>query len=128
MVYNEPLENIFKSIYENTELKLLHKLANQNLLLDQKKLVKVVTKLFLYYLKEIKLPNSSLGICVGEFYLAGTQFIDNMGELIQSLNINDKVSLVHEKNNPYDKRAVKVQTTDNIKLGYIARTVFTLTF
>jgi len=128
MVYNEPLENIFKSIYENTELKLLHKLANQNLLLDQKKLVKVVTKLFLYYLKEIKLPNSSLGLCVGEFYLAGTQFIDNMGELIQSLNINDKVSLVHEKNNPYDKRAVKVQTTDNIKLGYIARTVFTLTF
>ncbi len=161
MIINPSLETIFKSMYEETDNKLLYKLIKQgkshkeyksirkhflkkikdgdintddihgfmelyrlptkSLLIEQKKLSKITAKLFLHYLKEIKLPDSSLGVCLGEFYLAGTQFIDNMSELIQSLQINDKVVVVSEKNNPYDNRAVKVLTPENIKLGYLPK-------
>ncbi|QOY55700.1 HIRAN domain-containing protein [Candidatus Sulfurimonas marisnigri] len=161
MIINLSLESTFKSMYEQTDNKLLYKLTKQgqshkeyksirkyflkkikdgdintddihsfmelyrlptkSLLIEQKKLSKITAKLFLHYLKEIKLPDSSFGVCLGEFYLAGTQFIDNMSELIQSLQINDKVVVVSEKNNPYDNRAVKVLTTDNIKLGYLPK-------
>ena len=161
MIINPSLENVFKSMYEQTDNKLLHKLTkqgkshkeyisirkyflkkikdgdintddihdfselyrlpNKNLLVEQKKLSKITMKLFLHYLKEIKLPESSLGVCLGEFYLAGTQFIDNMSELIQDMNINDKLLVIAEKNNPYDDRAVKVLTSENIKLGYLPK-------
>ena len=161
MIDNEPLESIFKTIYANTELKLLKKFAkkganhkgrksiqkyflseikngvitesaiynfmelykipNKSLLLSPKQLAKTVAELFYFYLKEIKLPESSLGICLGEFYVAGTQYASNMSELIQSLQINDRIVLISEEDNPYDKKAIKVMSSENQKLGYIAK-------
>ena len=163
MIHNEPLEYIFKSIYQRTNLKVLkrlakkgksdkgHKnirkyflerikdgdinsedvydfmklynLANVSLIVTQSKLAKITTKLFIYYLKEIKLPNSSLGLCLGEFYVVGTQYIENMSELIQNMQVNDRVNVVSESDNPYDNRAVKIQTTDGMKLGYLAKQI-----
>jgi hypothetical protein len=160
MIY-ESLESVFKTIYTNTELKLLTKLAkkgvthkehksmqkyflaqikngditessvhsfmelyklpNKSLLLTRKQLAQTVAELFYFYLKEIKLPDSSLGICLGEFYIAGTQYANNISELIQSLELNERVVLVLEEDNPYDAKAVKVSTSTNNKLGYIAK-------
>jgi len=161
MIYNDKLENYFKVLYENTELKLLQKLAKKGVkhkiytdivqyfqkklddneinieliyefmdtynleknltLINPSKTADKLARLFLFYIKDIKLPDLSLGVCMGEFYIAGTQFIDNISELIQELNLNDKVNLIHEKNNPYDIRAVKILTSQNIKLGYMPK-------
>ncbi len=78
-------------------------------------------KLFVHYLQEIVLPDASLGIYMGEFYVTGTNFIENMSELIQSMKINDRVRIVAEANNPHDFRAVKVLTKDKVKIGYIPK-------
>lgn len=101
----------------------LYNLANVSLIVTQSKLAKITTKLFIYYLKEIKLPNSSLGLCLGEFYVVGTQYIENISELIQNMQVNDRVNVVSESDNPYDNRAVKIQTTDGMKLGYLAKQI-----
>jgi hypothetical protein len=161
MVHKEPIESIFKIMYENTEQKKLHKLAEQgklhkdyknickyfqgkvqnheiniddiykymqlyklsteNLLVDQSKLSKKLANFFINYLRYIKLPNNKLGTYMGEFYIAGTNFVENMSELIQDIQLNDKVKVVAESNNPYDVKAVKVLTENNKKLGYIPK-------
>jgi len=77
--------------------------------------------LFIHYLKEIVVPNSNLGTYMGEFYVTGTNFIENMSELIQDMKINDRVRIVAEVNNPHDFRAVKVRTKDKVKIGYIPK-------
>ena len=77
--------------------------------------------LFIHYLKEIALPDSTLGTYMGEFYVVGTNFIENMSELIQEMQLNDKVKIVAEPNNPYDPRAVKVLTKNKIKIGYMPK-------
>ncbi len=69
----------------------------------------------------MKFPDNSLVVCIGEFYIVGTKHIDNMSELLQGLKINDEVILVNENNNPYDSQAVKVQTTDKVKLRYLSK-------
>ena len=96
-------------------------LNSKQLTVDSELKVFTPAKLFVHYLQEIVLPDSALGTYMGEFYVAGTNFIENMSELIQGMKINDRVKIVAEENNPYDFRAVKVLTKDKVKIGYIPK-------
>lgn len=98
-------------------------LNSKQLAVDSKLKAFAPATLFIQYLKEIILPDPTIGIYMGEFYVAGTNFIENMSELIQDMKINDKVRIVEELNNPYDFRAVKVLTKNKnkIKIGYIPK-------
>ena len=78
-------------------------------------------KLFLQYLEDIVVPNPAIGIYMGEFYVIGTNFIENMSEIMQGMKINDTIKIISETSNPYDTRAVKVLTKGNVKIGYIPK-------
>jgi len=54
--------------------------------------------------------------------IAGTNHIDNINELAESLAIGDRLILLREPDNPYDERAILVLTQKEEKLGYIPRT------
>ena len=99
----------------------LYRLSTDTLYLHPKKIAKQVTKLFLYYLKNIKLPDMQLGVPMGEFYIAGTNYISDISEVMQKLQINERVKIISEKKNPYDKNAVKIISETDVKLGYLPK-------
>lgn len=55
-------------------------------------------------------------------YIAGTMYIEKMGELEPLLEEDDRLELFREPDNAYDKYAILVKTLNGEKLGYIPRT------
>ena len=54
-----------------------------------------------------------------ETHIAGTRHIRNMDQLINKINIGDKVSFFREADNEYDPNAIKVEIESKEKIGYI---------
>lgn len=76
-----------------------------------------------YNLKLIK-PNRAKEEKNREIYLfdthvAGTSYIENIEEIADNLNFDDKLTCIREEDNEYDLQAIKLITEDNEKLGYI---------
>lgn len=56
------------------------------------------------------------------FEIKGTRHIGHQGlKRIESLIINEELTLVLEPTNPYDANAIFVKTKDNIKIGYVPK-------
>lgn len=58
-----------------------------------------------------------------EIYLAslvvvGTYYVQNIGSIFQTIEVDDPIRLVREPDNPYDEYAVRVETANAEKLGY----------
>ena len=121
--FNQKLKEETLCIKDLKTYQDLYKLPSDTFLINLDIASETAAKLFIHYLQEIITPDRSLGICMGEFYITGTQYINDMSELIQELNINDQVQVVSEPKNPYDHKAVKVLTKDNVKLGYIPKSL-----
>lgn len=51
----------------------------------------------------------------------GSRYVENIGQLAGTLQEGDPVRLVLEPENPYDGRAIRVDTMEGSKLGYIPR-------
>ena len=51
----------------------------------------------------------------------GSRYVENIEQLARALREGDSVRLVLEPENPYDERAIRVDTMDGDKLGYIPR-------
>lgn len=60
------------------------------------------------------------GRLFGQIPLAGVEYQD-AEERIEQLGFGETVILKREPDNPHDHRAIAVNTTDNIKLGYIPK-------
>ncbi len=76
-----------------------------------------------YNLKLIK-PNRAKEEKNREIYLfdthvAGTSYIENIEEIADNLNFDDKLTCIREEDNEYDLQAIKLITEDNEKIGYI---------
>lgn len=54
-------------------------------------------------------------------YVAGTTHVDGIEELEQYLNVEDKLDFFREPDNPYDKQAILIKTTDGVKIGYVPK-------
>ena len=52
--------------------------------------------------------------------VVGTYYMQNIGLLYQSLEIDDPLRLVREPDNPYDEYAIRVETADAEMIGYCA--------
>ncbi len=52
-------------------------------------------------------------------YVAGTTHIDNVQELAEELQIGDKLTFTREPNNEFDPQAIRIQTMNNQKVGYV---------
>jgi len=59
-------------------------------------------------------------IFITKFYIAGFSYYDG-DEVIEKLKIKDELKIVAESENPYDRRALAVNTKDDKKLGYVPR-------
>ena len=56
-----------------------------------------------------------------ETHVAGTSHVENIVELEPSLKEGDRLVLVREPGNPYDGRAIRIQTKEGEKIGYVPR-------
>ncbi len=64
--------------------------------------------------KELRLLNTRIN---------GSRYVENIYSLAKSLKEGDAVKLVLEPDNPYDARAIRVDTAGGDKLGYVPRRV-----
>ena len=62
--------------------------------------------------KELRLLNTRIN---------GSRYVDNIYQLSKELKEGDHVRLVLEPENPYDERAIRVDTLGGEKLGYVPR-------
>ena len=53
--------------------------------------------------------------------VVGSHHVEKIEEIIDELWFGDKLELKREPENPYDDRAIRVQTESKQKIGYIAR-------
>lgn len=71
---------------------------------------------------ELVLPKPySRDIYLFDTYVAGTTFVPNMRELEPGLSVGDHLSFAREPDNPYDEQAIRIQTEEGEKLGYVPR-------
>lgn len=110
-------ETLFEEIFE---YQMEFNLNNTYFLTNPNDRVKALSEIYIHYIKNRVEPDKNLGICILEISLAGTQYISDITEIISSLKNGDKLELIWEKNNPFDKNAIKV-LADGRKLGYIPR-------
>lgn len=53
-----------------------------------------------------------------KFYVAGFIYYD--GEtVLHKLKVCDELKIIQEPTNPYDRRALEIYTTNNVKIGYV---------
>ena len=121
------LYKYFKSLLEQEQIsfddiakfKEQYRLRDKFISIAPKSLAQECAKLFCYYLKNIVLPDNTQGLFIGSVYLAGTRYVPDIVEICKELHIGDSVKIEREKENPYDKKAIKVFTKEGKKLGYI---------
>ncbi len=53
--------------------------------------------------------------------VAGSYYVEDFFILLMKLEMGDKLVLVREPDNKYDKFAIRVQNAEGMKLGYIPR-------
>ncbi len=56
-----------------------------------------------------------------ETTVAGTTCIKDIDKIIDSLNIRDDLILYREPDNPNDKHAIRIETINKEKIGYVPR-------
>lgn len=56
-----------------------------------------------------------------ETTVAGTTRIKDIDKIIDSLNIRDDLILYREPDNPNDKHAIRIETINREKIGYVPR-------
>lgn len=56
-----------------------------------------------------------------ETTVAGITYISNIDRIIESMNIWDELILYREPENPNDKHAIRIETINREKIGYIPR-------
>ncbi len=54
-------------------------------------------------------------------HIAGTSYIEGIGELEPYLNIDDKLDFFREPDNPHDKQAIMIKNADGVKIGYVPK-------
>ncbi len=54
-------------------------------------------------------------------YVAGTSYIEGMDELEPHLQAGDRLEFFREPDNLYDNKAIVIETTDGVKIGYVPR-------
>lgn len=63
----------------------------------------------------------AVDIFLFETYVAGTSYIENIELLAPMLNIEDKLVFYREPNNPYDENAIRIETLNGDKIGYVPK-------
>ena len=53
--------------------------------------------------------------------VAGTNHITEIEELAAGLDLGERVELIREPDNPYDEYAIRIDTAEGCKIGYIPR-------
>lgn len=54
-------------------------------------------------------------------FVAGTSYIDGIEAIGLNLKEGDRLVFYREPNNPHDPQAIRIETLDKIKIGYVPR-------
>lgn len=115
------LKNGFLSIEEIDQFSKLYPGKEEMFLITYQSAAMEAAKLFIRYLQSSVVPDSSKGMFIGSFYIAGTAHIPGITEIICDIEIGASVQVEHEALNPHDEKAIKISTLDGKKLGYIPK-------
>ena len=68
----------------------------------------------------VDLPNPfERDIFLFDTFVAGTTHIENIEEISEKINIGDKLKFYREFDNKVDHQAIRIETQENIKIGYV---------
>jgi HIRAN domain len=115
---NIELDLILKEIFdyfERYDLKQNYFLANPN---DR---ASALAEIFTHYVQMRIEPSREVGAALFEAEIAGCNYVPNISEIAQNIKEGERLVLEREKQNPYDKKAIKVLTASGVKLGYIPK-------
>jgi len=54
-------------------------------------------------------------------HVAGTSYVEGIGELEPHISVGDKLDFFREPDNLHDKRAIVIKNTDGVKIGYVPK-------
>lgn len=60
-------------------------------------------------------------IFLDDVSVAGTMHVDDITAKCEKVKVGDELALKREPYNQYDERAIRVETTEGVKLGYVPR-------
>ena len=95
-------------------------LEDESMILDYADASEALLRLFELYIQENE-PRKDEKIPLGTFYIAGTKYTADMADIFKNLHVDDSLHVSLEKNNPYDKNAIKISTKEGKKLGYLPK-------
>lgn len=68
----------------------------------------------------VDLPNPfERDIFLFDTFVAGTTHIEDIEEIAENINIEDKLKFYREFDNKVDPQAIRIETQENIKIGYV---------
>ena len=68
----------------------------------------------------VDLPNPfERDIFLFDTFVAGTTHIENIAKIAEKINIGDKLKFYREFDNKVDPQAIRIETQENIKIGYV---------
>lgn len=56
-----------------------------------------------------------------ETFVAGTSHVDGIADLAEFLEEGERLNFVREPENVYDSQAIRIETEDGVKLGYVPK-------
>ena len=54
-------------------------------------------------------------------YVAGAIFVKEIDEIFYHLALEEKLDFFREPNNPHDRQAIVIKTSNNVKIGYVPK-------
>ncbi len=117
------LVNGFLAIEEIAQFSKLCSVKEEMFLITYQSAALEAAKLFIRYLQHSVLPDSSKGLFIGSFYVAGTAYASDITERIADIEIGTSIQIEHEPSNPHDEKAIKILKADGKKLGYIPKSL-----
>lgn len=98
-----------------------HDLANAPIALGERGIAQQMRYVFEHYVTHRIEPDDQIGLCILETYLNGTEYVPTLADSYDRLAAGDRLSVIHEKHNPFDSKALLICTQNGDRLGYIPR-------
>lgn len=66
-------------------------------------------------------PSQKRDIFLHKTFVAGTSHTENIKDVYETIQLKDVVRLCREPDNDFDEKAIRVETLDGNKIGYVPR-------
>jgi hypothetical protein len=106
---------------ELTDYIACHDLTDAPIALGERGVAQQMRYVFEHYVNQRIEPDDQLGLCLLETYLNGIEYITNLVDSFEQLSTGERLQVIHEKQNPFDDKALLICSHSGDRLGYIPR-------